>query len=133
MSVSYTTGTPTAEGGFALLAPGEYPFVIVDAEEKTSKAGNAMIEIAARHALPDGSQGRKVYDNLVFLETCFWKIDQFLAAVGKHPGEGKQITLDAVDCVGLTFRAVVNIETGANGKERNVIEAYVFEEDGIPF
>lgn len=129
MAVTYTTGTPNSEGVHPILEPGEYTFRVVNATQKQSKAGNPMIEVEARHVQDDGSEGRKIYDNLVFTEKALWKVDQFLAAVGKHPGEGKEITLDAEDMIGLEFRAKVGVEKDNKDRDRNFVESYVFEEE----
>jgi len=121
---TYTTSTPKTGNGYALLEPGEYDFEVVDAKERISQSGNEMIELKLR------LQGEvHVFDNLVFTEKALWKIDQFLKAVGAHPGEDKDITVEADDCLGHRGRCQLKIETytGRNGEIRkNVVDAYVF-------
>lgn len=130
MAVQYTTGKPQEGGTAALLDPGDYRFRVVNATEKTAReSGNPMIEIEARVLNPDGSEGRKIYDNLVFTEKALWKIDQFMAAIGAHPGEGKTINIDAEDLIGREFRATVGIEKDRKDRDRNVIESYLFGEE----
>lgn len=130
MAITYTTGDPQEGGTATLLEPGDHRFKIVNATEKTARnSGNPMIEVESRVINPDGSEGRKIYDNLVFTEKALWKIDQFLAAIGAHPGKGKKITLDAEDLIGREFRAQVIITKDNKDRDRNEIESYLFEED----
>lgn len=133
MAVQYTTGKPQEGGMAALLEPGDYRFKVVNATEKNAReSGNPMIELEARVINPDGSEGRKIYDNLVFTQSALWKVDQFMAAIGTHPGEGKSITIDAEDLVGREFRAKVKIGQNNKGQDRNEIESYLFgEEEGF--
>lgn len=134
MAISYTTGTPNEGGGAGpILDPGDYRFKVVNAtEKKAQKSGNPMIELESRVLNPDGTEGRKVYDNLVFTEKALWKVDQFLAAIGAHPGAGKSVQLDAEDLIGREFRAKVIIGQNDKGQDRNEIESYLFgEEEGF--
>jgi hypothetical protein len=131
MAISYTTGKPQEGGGAApLLEPGDYRFRIVNATQKTARESrNEMIEIEARVINSDGTEGRKIYDNLVFTEKALWKVDQFMAAIGVHPGEGREITIDAEDLIGREFRATVRISKDNKDRDRNEIDAYLFGEE----
>lgn len=120
---SYTTGKPTPGGGGVILTPGEYPFEVIDANEKTSKAGNEMIELQLR--VDDRA---RVYDNLVFTEGAWWKINQFLESIGEHPGEGKQIDVDVDTLIGMTGRCRIRTGKTMGGNDKNEIEEYIFEE-----
>lgn len=132
MSISYTAGAPQSGGFDPILEKGRYRFCVADAEQKKSKAGNPMIEFKARHLKEDGSKGRAVYGNLVFTEKAYWKIDQFLSACGRHPGEGEAIEIDTDDMVGWEFDADVEITRDDKGRDRNEFTAFVIEE-GEPF
>ncbi len=102
---------------------GDYSFEVVNAEEKKSKSGNDMIELTLL------VKGSKVYDNLVFIEKVFWKIDQFLKSTGSHPGEGKEINVEADDCVGQKGRVRLSVGKNDKGNERNEVECYLWEEE----
>ena len=132
MAISYTTGAPQGGGVDAILERGRYRFRVADAEQKRSKAGNPMIEFKARHVRADGSPGRAVYGNLVFTEKALWKADQFLAACGKHPGEGREIELEAEDLVGWEFEAEVEVTRDDKGRDRNEFSVFILpEEEGF--
>lgn len=115
-------GNPTEGGAFQLIPDGDYYFEVVDAKDKQSSNKNDMIELKCK------IDGRYVWDNLVFTEKAYWKINQFLASVGLHPGDGQEIMLDASECIGQKGRMTVGHEQGQNGKDRNVVVAYLFEE-----
>lgn len=119
---SFTTGQPQ-QGGTIILAPGEYPFEVTNCEAKTSKAGNPMFELKLRVG-----DKASVYDNLVFTQAAFWKIDQFLRAVGAHPGEGQSIDLEADDCIGHKGRVKIRTGKTASGNDRNEVESYTWED-----
>jgi hypothetical protein len=88
----YTTGVQQ------VLPEGDYEFVVDDAGEKESSKGNPMIELQllVEH---DGAQVR-VYDNLAFVESAFWKIDVFRFATGDELVEGQTVNFEAEDCIG---------------------------------
>jgi hypothetical protein len=132
MAITYTTGAPQGGGVDPILEKGRYTFRVADAEEKKSKAGNPMIEFKARHLKEDGTTGRAVYGNLVFAEKALWKVDQFAAACGKHPGEGEDLTLDAEEMVGWEFVAEVEVTKDDKGRDRNEFTAFILaEEEGF--
>lgn len=109
-------------GSNAVLPAGDYQFEVVNAEEKRSKAGNDMIELTL------SIEGSKVYDNLVFTEKAFWKVDQFLKSVGAHPGEGKSIDVEADDCVGQRGTVTLRVGKSDKGNDRNEVDCYTWEE-----
>lgn len=125
MAISYTAGAPQSGGVDPILERGRHKFRVADAEEKRSKAGNPMIEFKARQIKGDGELGRAVYGNLVFTEKALWKVDQFLAACGKHPGEGEPVEIDVDDMIGWEFEADVDITQDNKGRDRNEFTAFV--------
>lgn len=141
---SYTTAKPTEGGGSFLVEPGEYELRLIDAKESMSQAGNEMLELAHRIMMPDGTEGPKVYDRLVFTEKAMWRVDQYVAACGKHPGEGQTFDLYPSLMFGWTCRAKLKVDE-YNGKKRNQVEEYLIdettigaqpgakEEDAVPF
>lgn len=132
MAITYRTGAPQSGGVDPILQKGRYKFRTVGADQKKSKAGNPMIEFKARHIRDDGTEGRAVYGNLVFAEKALWKVDQFVAACGKHPGEGEELELDTDDMIGWEFDADVEITQDDKGRDRNEFTNFVIpEEEGF--
>jgi len=129
MSINYTAGAPQSGGIDPILEKGRYAFRTVGAEQKKSNAGNPMIEFKARHIKEDGTEGRAVYGNLVFTDKAFWKIDQFLAACGKHPGEGNPIEIDTDDMIGWEFEADVEITQDNKDRDRNEFANFIIAEE----
>lgn len=127
---SFTTGEPKAGGASFLLEPGEYDLRVIDAKETMSKAGNEMIELTCRVQFADGSDGPKIFDNLVFSEKTMWRVDQFVAACGKHPGQGKNFDLYPSLMFGWTCRARLKVEE-YNGKQRNKVEEYLIDPETV--
>lgn len=123
---SYTTSTPTAGGASFVVEPGEYELRLIDARESVSKAGNEMIELTHRIMLPDGTEGPKVFDRLVFTEKAMWRVDQYVAACGKHPGEGQSLDLYPSLMFGWTCRAKLKVGV-YNDKQRNEVEEYLID------
>jgi hypothetical protein len=123
---TYTTGKPEQGGGSQPLLPvgEELPFSVIDAKETTSKAGNSMIELKMRV-----NDEATVYDNLVFTEKAFWKVDQFLRAVGAHPGEGKDIGMTAEECIGMKGTLKIKHGKTLGGNPKNEVDAYTWKED----
>lgn len=81
------------------IADGDYPFVVISAENRVSKNGNEMIAIEMEFTVAD-SRTITVYDYLTFTDAALFKIKQFCDAVGLADkwaaGE-----LNADDCIGL--------------------------------
>lgn len=127
---TFTTGKPIEGGPSFVDPPGEYQIKVIDAREAMSKAGNEMIEITFRILHDDGTEGGKMYENLVFMEKTKWRVDQFVAACGKHPGEGKDFDLYPALMFGWTCRARIKIES-YNGKDRNKVDEYLIDPETV--
>jgi hypothetical protein len=98
--MKYTAGN--AQAGDRFLVPdGIYCVEIIDAKEKKSKTGNPMIELKHEVRLDGGGSGPKFFDWLVMSDASAWKLDQFLAAAGRHPGEGVEVNIEADELIGL--------------------------------
>jgi hypothetical protein len=128
---SYTTDEPKEGGGAFAVPEGEYLIKVIDADEGISQAGNEMIKPVFRVIFEDGTEGPKVYENLVFSEKTKWRVDQFVAACGKHPGKGVQFDLFPSMIFGWTCRAKLKIET-YNGKDRNKVESFIIADVQAP-
>jgi hypothetical protein len=105
-----------------VLPEGDYEFVVDDAGEKESSKGNPMIELQllVEH---DGAQVR-VFDNLVFVESAFWKIDLFRFSTGDELVEGQTVNFEAEDCIGRRGKCHLYVET-YEGRTRNKVESYL--------
>ena len=122
----YTAKTPVAAPEFFVPA-GEYKLRIIDAVEKVSKGNNCMIQVTHRVLLPDGTEGPKLFDYLVFEESSFWKIDQFLKSAGMHPGDGADVDVQAQEIIGWEVTATLKVEE-YNGTKSNKVVSYSLEE-----
>ena len=125
MAIQFKAGKPeTAEFH---VAPGDYQLRVIEAQEDTSKAGNEMIKLRLRVIKDDGTDGPALFDYLVFNEASFWKVNAFLKACDRHPGEGKSIDIEAEDCIGWECEATLCVET-YEGKKSNKVTSYLFDE-----
>lgn len=128
--MKYTTNNPSSSARF-LVPDGIYEIEILDAKERTSKSGNPMMELKCQ-VHQNGESGPKFYDWLVMSEGAAWKIDNFLAAVGRHPGEGVEVDLDGDDLIGMTCRARLKQRKKDNGAVMEV-DAYLTPEQESEF
>jgi hypothetical protein len=131
MAIKFTAGTATAGDRF-LVPDGIYEMEIVNALEKTSKGGNPMIELTWEIVGKNGDNGPKLKDWLTMSEAVMWKIDAFLVAAGKHPGEGVEIELDADDLIGVAVRARLKQRKDDKGTSMTV-DAYLAPESETEF
>lgn len=125
MAIKFKAGKPEASQFY--VEPGDYRCKVVEAKEDTSKAGNDMITAKCRVIREDGTEGPAFFERLVFTEKTFWRVDQFLKACGKHPGEGEDIAIDADDMIGWEFEATLTIEE-YDGRKSNRIAEFLFDE-----
>lgn len=131
MAIQFAAGAPKEASKGVILKPGEYEFIILDATESKLendgpklKAGTPKIELKLRV-----NDEATVFDNVFFAEATFWKIDALLKSVGKHPGEGEVIEIDAFDLCGE--KGTVRIKTGKTqgGQPKNEVESYTWDKD----
>jgi hypothetical protein len=107
----------------ALVIPeGEYDYEVIDAEEKTSKKGNEMIEITLK--VFHGDSFRTITDYL--MEAMAFKLRHFCEAGGiiKLYDNG---TLTASDCIGCSGKLKLTIEKDTSGKysDKNTVKDYI--------
>jgi uncharacterized protein DUF669 len=106
------------------VAPeGEYSFRVTNAEEKQSKAGNAMIELELQVDVPGKNGGIKVWDRLVFAKDSTWKVDDFRRSTGEKLVEGPG-SFEAEDCVDRFGRLRLTVEE-YEGRSRNRVGQYL--------
>jgi hypothetical protein len=103
---------------------GEWDFICEDAVEKESSSGNEMIELQLRILINESDKGPLVYDNLIFTEKCFWKIDQFRLATGDVLLPGELVVFNADDAIDRKGRLILTVET-YQGRKRNRVREYV--------
>lgn len=115
---SYKSSEPSIRPDF--VEAGDYTVEVLNAEESVSKQGNEMIELKLK-AEPSGVI---FFDNLVFTENAFWKIDAFRAATGEAvvPDEDVEITAD--DLIGRRGRARLIVDE-FGGRKRNKVVAWL--------
>jgi hypothetical protein len=106
-----------------LLMPGEYDGEIYEAQEKTSKAGNEMIEIKVK-VYHDGGPPILLRDWL--LDSVPEKLKRFCESAGlENLYEAGELTAES--CVGASVRVKLKIKTDPQGQygEQNAIGGYV--------
>lgn len=121
--------TPKSEKELAednLLPLGTYDFEIVDAEEKTSKAGNDMIVIK-HHIFDSNGNPRIIFDYL--MEQLAYKLRHAADACGllDHYESG---ALEASDFKGKTGKLKLTIQKSKDPQyaDKNVVADYVKRE-----
>lgn len=106
-----------------LIPVGTYPFEVMEAEDKLSKAGNDMIQVELRVFMPDGRE-RGVLDWL--MEKVAYKLFHFCTYSGLATEYGNG-TLKAADCVGKTGYCSIGVQEDKTGQypPRNNVKDYV--------
>ena len=116
-----------ASGDFKVAAPGEYTMEIKKAEVKTSANNNQMINVGMQIIDDDDYAGTYVWETLVLIDSCMFKLKQFMLSAGMDVEEAE---LDLEDWIGETVQGVVDVETytanDGEEKERNVVKKYIF-------
>lgn len=126
----FEAGDPTEEPAL-YLEPGEYWFRVAAAETKRSKSKNEpMLEMKLQLFNPDGSEGPFALENVMLTPNGKWKVDQFLACIGCHPGVGGRIRIDPNQYVGLVGYADFKIDT-FNDRKNNKVKRFIVPEDII--
>lgn len=130
MSTGYTYDPNRKPEELALLPEGAVVLGRVADWGKTTaqSSGNEMIELTWK---VDGAP--KIFDNLVFTEAAFWKIDQFLAAAHKAPppGQAPEFNSDLLDGTRAWLKVGVKEYQPKNSKDKkkcNVIREYVIKD-----
>ena len=111
-----------------LLPAGKYPFSVIKAEEKTSKAsGNPMLALQLTVYAPNGGQVT-VFDYL--MENKPAQLEQFCRFTGLEAlyASGK---LEESDCVGREGWVCIKTQAGKDGYDpRNVVNYYCPKPEG---
>lgn len=128
MAIAFKTGSLSSGGNYS-VPPGDYKIKIVDAIETHSKAGDPMVKLKFAVVMDDGSDGPTFFEYLTLTSASAWKIDEFLAAANKHPGEGLDVELDADEMIGWEMEAKLSRKE-YNGNLNNKVEKYITK---LPF
>lgn len=129
MRVTPISEKEAAESG--LRKRGLYDFEVLEAKERTSKAGNDMIETNVKLYDSEGHNFR-LFDYLVSSEGMAYKVRHFASATGLLPAYEKG-DLIADDCVGKTGRCQIGIQPAKDGyPAKNIIQDYVPMKAGAP-
>jgi len=111
---------------------------IIKAEDGVSQAGNPVIKLRGevRESL-DGAisfedgQGPLIFENLVFVQSAAWKIDQFRCAIGEDPEEGEEITLEADDLLGVVVPCALKQAKNQKGDDTMEVEYFITESGDV--
>jgi len=105
---------------FETLPGGVYNAKISKAEITKAKSGNNMIKLTLD--ITEGEYaGRKLFDNLVLIDTCMWKVKNYCEVIGITSGSA----IDTQDFIGVELVATVVQEEGKGdyaGQLRNAIK-----------
>lgn len=108
-----------------LLAPGWYDFEVMAAVDKTSKAGNEMIEAKLRVFRPNGGEAH-IFDYL--MEAMPDKLYDFCESVGLVD-KYQAGTLSADDCVGRAAKVKIAVDDKNDDyPAKNVAKGYATAE-----
>ena len=105
---------------FEALPGGVYNAKISKAEVKKSGSGNNMISLTLD--ITEGEYaGRKLFDHLVLIESCMWKVKNYCEAIGITSGSA----IDTQDFIGVELICTVVQEEGKDqyaGTLRNAVK-----------
>ena len=109
-------------GNFEPLPAGDYKLEIEKVEEKTSKAGNPMLNVTFNVVDHEEYEGRKVFDLYVLTEKALWKLKDLFIAIGKDV-DGI-IEFDPQDLVGEMFIGNITVEESDGYDPQNRIKKH---------
>jgi hypothetical protein len=122
--VRFTPKTSQEIDESSLLDPGLYDFEVIEAEDKTSKAGNDMVAIAIRIEDSNG-RGFKVLDWLVGTDGGAYKVRHFAETTGML-AEYEKGDMPAGYMIGKTGRCKITIKPGSGEyRAKNAVADYV--------
>lgn len=108
-----------------LIQPGIYDFEVWNANDKTSKSGNEMIELKLK-IWDHSGQERIIFDYL--LEVMAFKLKHFADTTGlsKKYEEG---IISALDCIGKCGKLDLIIQKDKSGQyaDKNTVKDYIVE------
>lgn len=125
----YTQGQGSARPDY--MPEGKYEFAVIGASDKVSGNGNEMIELKCEVIGPEVEEGQGAifFENLVFTDSAFFKIDQFLSSTGDAVEEGEEVDVEAADQIGKSGVCSLIVET-YKGKQRNKVAKFLAPDEG---
>jgi hypothetical protein len=106
------------------LPAGDYDFVILDAAETTSKAGNDMLKVKL------DIKDEHIYDYLLTTGSTAWKLKAFCRAMNLLD-KYQSGSLNAGDLIGRKGRVELGIEDAKEGYDaRNRVKKYIPHDGG---
>ncbi len=120
-------------GLYSLLKPGLVDFVITDAEEKISEAGNPMLVVNLECS--DSTGKSTIKDYIVFTEKSKWKVSSFFKSIGLRDSL-KQGMINVSLLKGMNGICEIGQEEVLDKKTQKVktynkIKRYVFDESEL--
>lgn len=115
-----------------LIEPGEYVFEIANIKaDKAKETGNSVLKVEMRCQDNGEFRGAPVFDSITLTKNAEWKFAHLCLSAGFTKDEIAN-GIDTSDLIGRFIKAKVSIVPAGtyNGnpiKERNVIDAYVFD------
>jgi|GEM_PF-1949321 hypothetical protein len=124
-----------AEGreGYTKLEPGKpYFFKVIEAEAKYSqRSGDDQIQLVL--FVGDKSGKTKVFETLTFSDKAYFRIEHFLKAAGRYPGDGIAVYFDETDVINLSGRCTIRYELNEkNNKEYAKIDDWLCADRQTP-
>lgn len=127
ITLPFAVSMDDAANEFKVAEAGEYTLEVKKTEVKKSNAGNQMINIGLQIIDDEDFGGTYVWETLVLIESCKFKMAQFMAAAGLDMDSAE---LDLDEWIGETVQVVLDVESYTNGAgqevEKNVIKRYIF-------
>ena len=116
-----------------LLPPGEYPALVVEAEDATSKSGREMVHLQLQIQTPTGPHYRTVDDYLVPGTGMEFKVRHFAYSAGLE-AKYEQGNYSAVDCLGKGCTVKVDIEdaSGQYRAKNRIVDYLVVDGAQVP-
>ena len=113
-----------------MIEPGDYIVKVVEAEAGISNGNKTRGSDTLKLKLREEESGAVIYETLIFHESCDFKIDCFIRSTGIEAKEGKSITLDPPDLIGLRGWVAVKVEE-YNDRTNNRIAVWLTDRDKV--
>lgn len=110
-------------GGNQTTPPGYYMAKILQVDPMRSRSGNDMLQLTIE-VDAGGLRCLEVKDYLILNTASAWKIEQYLAAIGKQFDAGQEITIDQRTFLGGKFVALTCNEPGVKNPDRLYVKIF---------
>lgn len=116
----------STKGTFTPVADGRYNVRIEGAEERTSEAGNPVINLKLEIIDDPKNKSRIVFDSITLTDSSLWKVKTLLEKVGSKLGESDNVEAKEI-ATELLFKKMsvyVYAQNDASGTPRNRVKDY---------